>query len=260
MSDRKDSEKISSHTDIVFFKEPFNLYGTINSVYDITKNVKVQCDLYNESILQDCDLNEKELEIKNKNPFCYWKLIAEKLRVDLRDTIQKNRQIQKEKESIICKIQYFQRSKQLIKKCLIEADEFEKLEGKYRLIESPAATLLIQIRSELKASSESESQQIEEEEAFEEVNIQCLLVDEYLLLEDAEDESDDYYKKISFKRYITCNDLFNENQETKKYIDKTSSDITLLKEECLILENLTKEAWLIKVCLMIKNLNILFCI
>lgn len=53
-------------------------------------NIAVQCDLNNEIDSIEGLLTQEELEIKEKNPDNYWKIIAEKVRVELYDQLQEN--------------------------------------------------------------------------------------------------------------------------------------------------------------------------
>jgi hypothetical protein len=58
-----------------------------------SNTIEIQCDLEDEFTLKDSDLTEEELEIKANNPNNYWKLIAEKLRVELYDCLQENLEV-----------------------------------------------------------------------------------------------------------------------------------------------------------------------
>ena len=74
-------------------KSPFKIFEDKKLLNAGSNDVEIQCDLDNENCLKDSDLNEEEMELKAKNPNNYWKLIAEKLRVDLYDNLQENMEV-----------------------------------------------------------------------------------------------------------------------------------------------------------------------
>ena len=76
-----------------FSKTPFKIFEEKNLIKNVSNNAEVQCNLDEEFFLKESDLTEEELEIKTKNPNNYWKIIAEKLRVDLYDNLQENMEV-----------------------------------------------------------------------------------------------------------------------------------------------------------------------
>jgi hypothetical protein len=57
---------------------------------NIKNSIAIQCDFGNEADSIECLLTQEELEIKEKNPDSFWKLIAEKVRVELYEHLQEN--------------------------------------------------------------------------------------------------------------------------------------------------------------------------
>ncbi len=86
----------SAKPGIKFTKSPFKIYQEKKVVgigENIKQSIEIQCNLDEELTLKDSDLTEEELEIKAKNPSNYWKLIAERLRVELYENLQENMEV-----------------------------------------------------------------------------------------------------------------------------------------------------------------------
>ena len=73
-------------------KSPFKIFEE-KKTKNISNSIETQCDLDDEFCLKESDLTEDELEIKANNPNNFWRLIAEKLRVELFDSLEENVQV-----------------------------------------------------------------------------------------------------------------------------------------------------------------------
>lgn len=58
-----------------------------------TESIEIQCEIEDDPSYDQCELTEEELEIKMKNPDNYMKLIAQKIRVELHEQLEENKEV-----------------------------------------------------------------------------------------------------------------------------------------------------------------------
>lgn len=56
-------------------------------------SIEIQCEIEEDSTYDQCELTEEELEIKRNNPDNYMKIIAQKIRVELHDQLEENKEV-----------------------------------------------------------------------------------------------------------------------------------------------------------------------
>ena len=58
-----------------------------------TSSIEIQCEIEDDNTYDQCEFTEEELEIKRKNPENYMKIIAQKIRVELHDQLEENKEV-----------------------------------------------------------------------------------------------------------------------------------------------------------------------